>query len=140
MSAQENKAIVLQAYEASNRGDLETMFSFFDPACSYPDLSTYGLPPTFEGHKQFMSSATAAFSERHNALETVVAEGDTVMVWLTQYVTHSGPWRNIPATNKRVSYRGVECFRLAQGKVVELRFLFDTLTLLQQIGAIPRPG
>ncbi len=140
MSAEENKAIVLQAFEASNRGDLETMFSFFDPACSYPDLPTYGFPPTLEGHKQFVAALTPTFSERHNALETVVAEGDTVMVWLTQHATHSGPWRNIPATNKRVSYRGVECFCLAQGKVIEYRFLFDTFSLLQQIGAIPQPG
>ncbi|GCE19830.1 ester cyclase [Dictyobacter kobayashii] len=134
MSAEENKALVLQAFEALNRGDMESMFSFFDPACSYPDLAPSGFPPTLEGHKQLLSALSTTFTERHHTVEKIVAEGDTVMVWLTEYVTHSGPWRNVPATNKRVSFKGVECFRLAQNKVIEFRFIYDTIGLLQQIG------
>src|SRR5215470_7522657 len=98
----------------------------FDPACRFPDLAFYGFEPTLESYKQFVMAVTTAFSERKNIPEKMVAEGDTVMVWLTQLNTHTGPWRGIPATNKQVSTRAVECFRLAQGKIIEFRVLTDT--------------
>jgi predicted ester cyclase len=140
MSAEENKATILQMFEIGERSqDAESTMAMFDPACRFPDLVFYGLPPTLDGYKQFMEAATGAFSDFRNTIEVIVAEGDTVMVWGTQRSTHIGPWRSIPATNKQVSYRFVECYRLADGKVVEFRLLIDSLSFLQQVGAIPSP-
>jgi predicted ester cyclase len=144
MSTEENKAIILRAGEAEAKGGPEAGLAFFeticDPACTIPDLAFYGLPPTLEGYKQLMAGTGSAFSDFSQTLEAIVAEGDTVMVWGTLGATHSGPWRNIAATNKRISWRAVEYYRFARGKVIEFRFLFDTFALLQQIGAIPKPG
>jgi predicted ester cyclase len=137
MSAEENKAIILRGVEAEAKGGLQAVLAIYDPTCSFPDLAFYGLPPTLEGFKQFLSSATAAFSDISDTVEVIVAESDRVMVWGTQLSAHTGPWRNIPATNKQVSYRFAACYRLAHGKVIEHRFLSDSLSLLQQIGAIP---
>jgi predicted ester cyclase len=111
-----------------------------DPACTFPDLAFYGLPPTLEGYKQFMTGALGAFSDTSGTIDEIVAEGDLVMAWSTLRMTHVGPWRNIPVTNKQVSFREVDLYRFAQGKVVEVRFLYDTFGLLQQIGAIPSSG
>jgi steroid delta-isomerase-like uncharacterized protein len=140
MSAEENKAIIFQLIEAERKEGLQAMFAFYDPACSFPDLAYYGLPSTFDGFKQFIAATTAAFSDISETVEVMVAEGDRVMVWLTQQATHSGPWRSLPATNKRVSYRGVACYRFAQGKIIEHRFLIDSLSFLQQVGAMPSAG
>jgi steroid delta-isomerase-like uncharacterized protein len=138
MSAEENKAIILQVIEAERKEGLQAAIAFYDPACSFPDLAYYGLPPTLDGFKQFLAATTAAFSDLNEIVEVMVAEGDRVMVWLTQQATHTGPWRSIPATNKRLSYRGVACYRFAQGKIIEHRFLIDSLSFLQQVGAIPQ--
>ena len=62
------------------------------------------------------------------------------MAWLTQQSTHTGMWRNIPATNKRVSYRVVLCCHFAHGKIVEYRVLYDAFGWFQQIGAFPSLG
>jgi steroid delta-isomerase-like uncharacterized protein len=137
MSAEENKAIILQLIEAEQKEGPQAVFAFYDPACSFPDLAYYGLPPTLDGFKQFLAGATAAFSDLSETVEVMVAEGDRVMVWLTQHATHTGQWRSIPATNKHVSYRGVACYCFADGKVIEHRFLIDSLSFLQQVGAIP---
>jgi predicted ester cyclase len=141
MSAEENKAIILRGVEAEAKGGPEAGLAFFesvcDPACTFPDLAFYGLPPTLEGYKRFMTGAVGAFSDASGTIEEIVAEGDLVMTWSTLRVTHSGPWRNIPATNKQVSFREVALYRFAQGKMIEYRFLYDTFGLLQQIGAIP---
>lgn len=110
-----------------------------EPACTFPDLAFYSLPPTLEGYKQFMTGAFGAFSDASGTMEEIVAEGDMVMTWATLGVTHVGPWRSIPAT-KQVSFREVDCYRFAQGQGVEVRFLSDTFSLPQQIGAIPKAG
>jgi len=142
MSAEENKALVLREAEARAKEGPEAGLAFFeamcDPACTFPDLAFYGLPPTLEGYKQFISGALGAFSDVCGTIEEIVAEGDRVMIWSTLRTTHVGAWRTIPAINKHVSFRGVGLYRFAQGKVIEYRFLYDTFGLLQQIGAMPQ--
>jgi steroid delta-isomerase-like uncharacterized protein len=140
MSAEENKALILQWLEIEQREGREAMLAMHDPACSFPDLAFYGLPPTLDGYKQFLAAAAGAFSAFSYTVEVIVAEGDTVMVWGTEHSTHTGRWRNIPATNKHVSYRVVACYRLAHGKLIEHRLLVDSLSFLQQVGAIPSSG
>jgi len=122
-----------------DRSRREAGFAMFDLACVFPDLAFYSLPTTLEGYKQFAMAADAAFTDVSYTLEEIVAEGDKVMVWDIDSANHVGMWRNIPATNKRVSWRAVDCYRLADGKVVECRFMFDTFSFLQQIGAIALP-
>lgn len=85
-----------------------------------------------------MTGALGAFSDASGTIEEIVAECDKIMTWSTLRITHVGPWRHIPATNKQVSFREVDFYRFAQGKVVEVRFLYDTFSLLQEIGAIPK--
>jgi len=114
--------------------------NIYSPACRFPDLAFYGFPPTLDGYKQFIMVAADAFSEISNIMEVIASEGDTVMTWRTQQANHTGPWRSIPATNKHISYRIIMCFRLADGKVIEHRFLIDSLSFLQQVGAIPSAG
>jgi len=46
----------------------------------------------------------------------------------------------IPPSGKRVTITGISITRIANGKAVEDWVNFDTLGMLQQIGAIPTPG
>jgi len=139
MSAEENKAILLPALETGDT-DPESIQVVFDPAARFPDLAAYGLPPTLQGWKQFTVLTHTAFTDVHTQVEEIVAEGDTVMVWGIVHANHTRPWRSIPATNKRISFRFVTCYHFAQGKVVESRMLMDSLGVLQQMGAIPSSG
>jgi predicted ester cyclase len=137
MSAEENKAIALRLVEAT---DVQAVLPLFDPACHFPYLTAYGLPPTLEGYQQFAAMGDNAFSDFKNTVEAMAVEGETVMAWITQHSTHTGTWRNIPATHKRVSYTAVVCCRFSQGKVIELRVLYDALNWFRQIGAFPSLG
>jgi predicted ester cyclase len=51
--------------------------------------------------------------------------------------THTGEWRGIPATNKQVSYGGVNALRIADGKIVDHRQLWNAFWLYTQLGLIP---
>ena len=51
--------------------------------------------------------------------------------------THQGEFLGIPPTGKRVTYGGIDIFRVAGGKLVEMWQEVDRLGLLQQLGVIP---
>ena len=46
----------------------------------------------------------------------------------------------IPATGRQVKVEEVVVMRIAGGKVVEGWGVFDGLTMMRQLGAIPAPG
>jgi predicted ester cyclase len=46
----------------------------------------------------------------------------------------------IPATGKQITIKGIEVFRIADGKIVEVWASMDNLGMLQQLGAIPPMG
>lgn len=73
-------------------------------------------------------------------LDDLIAEDDRVAVRFTVTGTHSGLFAGIPATGKQVSMQGMIFHRLRDGKIVKDWVVRDTLGLLQQLGAIPRPG
>ena len=58
--------------------------------------------------------------------------------------THRGdplsPIGPLSPTGKSVSYTGMEWFRVASGKIVEVRTYWDHLSLLRQLDALPAPG
>lgn len=70
-------------------------------------------------------------------VDDMLAEADRVMVRWTFYGTHQGEFAGLPATQRQVRYTGVNIFRLADGKIVEIWDLLDSLSLWQQLGVLP---
>jgi len=54
--------------------------------------------------------------------------------------THTGPFRGLPPTNRRVRFSGLEINRMVDGKVAEHWFQFDAITLFEQLGLRIVPG
>ena len=54
--------------------------------------------------------------------------------------THLGEMMGIPPSNNKIEVMGISIFRMAAGQVAEEWEGFDTLGMMQQIGAIPKPG
>jgi predicted ester cyclase len=52
--------------------------------------------------------------------------------------THQGDFAGIPATGKSVEFSGIDIVRVQDGKVAEHWGSTDTLSLMQQIGAVPK--
>ena len=98
------------------------------------------LPPNREGVKMFGSMFQSAFPDGTMAVEDQVAEGDRVVTRWSGRATHTGELFGIPATGKVVSVSGIEIARIANGKIAESWGEFDTMGLMQQLGAVPAPG
>ena len=83
-----------------------------------------------------MSGFFAAFPDLRVTVTDSLAEGERVGVWYTVRATHKGVFQGIPATEKEVTWSGVDLFRIVGGRTVEARFLDDSLGLLRQLGAV----
>jgi predicted ester cyclase len=46
----------------------------------------------------------------------------------------------MPATGKKIEVKGLDIVKFVNGKAVEHWGLNDDLTMLQQLGVIPKPG
>ena len=77
------------------------------------------------------------FPDLHITDEDYVAEGDKVAGRFEAQGTHNGEFAGVPATGKPVSFSGINIMRIADGKIVEHWVQYDTMGIMQQIGAIP---
>jgi steroid delta-isomerase-like uncharacterized protein len=93
-----------------------------------------------EDVKKFVREYRSAFSDIEDIVEDMIGEGDRVVTRWTLRVTHTGDFRGIPATGKRITITGIGIFRFSEeGKVVESWDSLDQLGMLRQLGALPAP-
>jgi steroid delta-isomerase-like uncharacterized protein len=90
-----------------------------------------------EGLKEAAGGYRAAFPDLEVTVEDVIAEGDLVAVRWTARGTHQGDLFGIAPTGKQATVTGITIDRFSGGKVAESWTNWDTLGLLQQLGAVP---
>lgn len=107
------------------------------------DLVYHGpLPlsaPGREGLQQLLEFFRAAFPEQHTAIHALTAEGDLVTSLHTHHGTHGGPFMGLPPTGKEIAVPGIEVFRIADGKIVEMWQQDDLFGLMMQLGMLAPP-
>lgn len=67
----------------------------------------------------------------------MIAEGKRVAVRATVEGQHTGDLFGIPATGRNVKVDGIIIYEVADNKIVNHWMQFDTVALMQQIGAMP---
>ena len=60
-----------------------------------------------------------AFPDWHTNIEHIVAEDNLVVVFLNQTGTHKVEFQGKPPTNKPVSIRSADLYRIENGKIVQ---------------------
>ena len=125
MSAEKNKALIKEYIEAS----------WVDKGAAF--LEKYVNDDVL---KQHIMQAEAAMPGYKIEIEDIIAEGDKVFVRGTTRGTQTGEFNGIPASGKDVELSLYIVYQIADGKIVNHWMLADTLTFLQQVGAIPAPS
>lgn len=136
----------------SNKAAVQAFFSAIDSAQSMAPLDSFASPSYtshFPGASGMDRTATKGFGDsffqacpglRHS-VEELIAEGDHVAARLRIRGTHTQPLVTpmglIPPSAKMFELEVMNLYRFENGKVVEHRSIFDMLTFLQQIGAMP---
>jgi predicted ester cyclase len=93
-----------------------------------------------EGVKQGARGYREAFPDLSMKVEEIVAENDLVAVRWTARGTHKNELFGIAPTGKEATVTGITIDRWAGGKIAESWTNWDTLGLLQQLGAVPAPA
>ena len=70
-------------------------------------------------------------------IHDVVTSGDKVAVRWSGHGTHNGDVMGIPPTGNEVNVEALSIFRLRNGRIAEHWTVWDTLTMLQQLGVVP---
>ena len=136
VSLEENKAIVRKVIEAAiNQQNLDLLDDLSAP--DYVD-HTHQLSP--ESVKHFMNMIFKAFPDWHETIEDIIAEGDKVWVHAEATGTHTGEYRGIAPTGKKITSKGVNIYRIVNGKFVEGWSVEDSMDFLMQLGVIEYKG
>jgi predicted ester cyclase len=136
MSTEANKVLVHRLYQALNEKDVAALDEILDP--NYVDHSLPpGVPPTREGFKQVVGIFRTAFPDFHHTIESLIAEGDKVVVRSTLSGTHTGEFFGIPPTANKVSLAQIHIARVVNGRLIEHWNNEDDLGFMQQLGVVP---
>ncbi len=90
------------------------------------------------GHQQFARMFYAEFPDLRHVIEDTVTEPDRVTVRFTLHGTHSGDFMGLPATGRTIAVPAIAILLVTDGKVTELRAVFDQACMMQQLGAMPQ--
>ena len=137
--AEDNRALVRRFVdEVQSAGNVDLI----DEICS-PGFVNHSAPPGVpadrEGVKIIAAMFRRAFPDSHFTVEDMVAEGDKVATRKTFRGTHEGEFMGIPPSGRTVNVGLIDIVRISGGRVVEHWSMGDSLGLMQQLGAIPRP-
>lgn len=125
-------------YEVWNSGNVDLIDEILSD-----DFAFHRAPPGLsndrEGFKQFVAMYRTAFPDVNFEVQSILAEGDTVMSRWKATGTHTGELMGISPTGMKVTVTGMTENRIAGEKIVTQWNEYDDLGMLQQIGAIPLP-
>jgi steroid delta-isomerase-like uncharacterized protein len=97
-----------------------------------------GQQPGRDGLKNAYRTFSDAFPDVFFTFEDLIAENDMVIGRGVIEGTHTGPFLNLPPTNKKIVWTGTRMFRIKDGKVSEGWINFDLVGVFQQMGIIPQ--
>lgn len=99
-----------------------------------------GVMPGIAGTKQWNHAIIKAFPDFNVTIEDQLSEDDKVVTRWTARGTHQGEFQGIRPTGKQSTVSGITISRYAGGKIVESWYEWDTLDMMQQLGAYPSDG
>jgi steroid delta-isomerase-like uncharacterized protein len=92
-----------------------------------------------EGYRMFFKGLRTAFPDMNVALETLVADDESIAFAYTLTGTQTGPLMGFAPTGKKVKIRGMQISKFKDGKMVERWGSSDQLGMLQQLGLLEEP-
>ncbi|GGX57023.1 ester cyclase [Saccharospirillum salsuginis] len=98
-----------------------------------------GDPANRDEYKQFFVNLNAAFPGMTTQVPLVIANDHYVAARWRVVGTHRAPFAGIPATGKNVDFSGMVIYRMEGDRIAETWLQPDSVTLLQQLGAMPEP-
>ena len=134
----ERAAAMRRLYELINAGDIDGFGDLLADGFVEHE-AVPGLEPTKQGVKQMFRMYRASFPDLRMDVEEVLPSGDKVVGRITATGTHTGEaFMGLPAAGKSVDVQLIDITRFDDdGLAREHWGVFDALSMMQQLGAIP---
>ena len=87
-----------------------------------------------------MTGYRTVFPDIHFTIEQEVATADAVVSHWRCRGTQRGELLGIAPTGKTVDIEGISILAFEHGKIRRQTVIWDTFGLMQQLGAVPKPG
>jgi steroid delta-isomerase-like uncharacterized protein len=134
-------ATTRRAYELINAGDIDGFGNLMaDDFIEHEEMP--GLTPTKEGVLDMFRMYRTAFPDLQMHAEEVLVSGDKTVTRVRATGTHQGELMGMPPTGKSVEVKLIDIMQFNDAGLVREHWgLMDTLSMMQQLGAIPAaPG
>lgn len=133
---EENKGVVQMVLSKFYNGfNWERFDNVFHP--QYRNHNPGNATGDYDAARRDAEAFEGAMPDLWVTIHDLVAEGDKVVKrWMGSY-TSSGPYLGAPPTGRSGVVRGLNFYRIADGKAVEIWWSWDMLSLLQTIGLVP---
>ncbi|MET0938725.1 MAG: ester cyclase [Gaiellaceae bacterium] len=142
LTAEQMVKIARDHVDAFSQGDWERLHAGLAADARYDELGTQRKVEGPEKIVELFKGWKTAFPDAVGTVESAVGGGNTAALEVTWKGTHTGPLGTaagtIPASGKRQETPGAVFFTFEGGKIKESRQYFDSMTLLEQIGAQPK--
>ncbi len=136
MSLEENKAIIRSLYETLNKHNPDLLNKIIAPDYIDHTLQLRGL----EQWKKTLTLLLKGFPDIHPTIEGIITEGDKVLVHAKVTGTHTGEYRGLAPTGKKITFCYSSIWRIVNCKVAERETVYDLLDFYKQLGVIEYKG
>ncbi len=133
---EKNKASVRKLMEAVNNHDLAAL----DDLVVSDYVNQQMRIGNIEEFKAVLHEQYKGFPDVHRTIEDIVAEGDKVWLRVKITGTHTGEYRGVVPTGKKIVVPAVPAYRIVNGKLTEGWSVWNPLDLFKQLGVIEYNG
>ncbi len=100
------------------------------------DFVDYSLPAALSNNKEGMKNwiiNTGNSFKHETIINTIVAEGNHVIIEITMQLKHIGNWRGIAPTGLQITTNGYRHYKLKNGKIIAHWALIDGNAIANQL-------
>jgi predicted ester cyclase len=134
-----NAAMVREFFATLEDGNIDVLDGILSADYVLHDPSLPAEVRGVEGAKHLIETYRAQFGLRVT-IEHQFSDGDYVATRYTARARHDAEFMGIPPTGRESTAAGICISRCYDGRIVEEWEVFDTLSLLRQIGALEQPA
>jgi predicted ester cyclase len=146
MSIEQNKTTVRRyVEEVWNKLQLDIIDELFDTNYTIHQ-GELSIPISHEALRQDIAMNRTAFPDLLMTIDNLIAEGDKVAAHWVNRGTQNGELRlpyveqSIPPSGKQVTFGECAIFRVAAGKLAEVWYASDRLSMMRQLGLVEATG
>jgi steroid delta-isomerase-like uncharacterized protein len=134
----DNITLIRSVYEAWNERDFDRQVEAMAPDSTITMMGTGEVLKGPDGARKYNTGWANAFPNGQLTIDTLVGDGDTVVVEFTGRGTHTGTLEtsmgSIPATGRSVTLHFCDVLTMKDGKVASQNSYMDTGSMMAQLG------